>query len=428
MKVSFRHGIIKYQTDLNNNPDFLLRTSDNYITLYANSTPTLVTISHGDTDYLIEEPTTVNKAWGPFSAGPTDYWLYWDINISTGLRSFGSTTIQPVVNLTAPTSPLIDQHWYDKSKNVMKVWSGTAWIEVLRVFAAKLDNGVIIQPYPTGSQVGSNTTVTAGSLLFDNNNRPVRKTQLDGKGKFLTTESPFHKQFQTISTVKFETTIEYVSAIEHIPAFSLVTYSQNNTIGLASCDPPFKPVVGIIQDELHTGELGIITPHGYVTNLVWNWNLNTYPANTPLFCGPYGEIVTTPPSNGIIQNIGYIVNSNTIYLEKSNPVHHWANGQSYSGVPLEIDVFTGKIITNPHFGGATPQGVGRVYGLTHNQTTHSAQWVISHTYNSTNFLCQVYDSTGHIIMSDDIYYVDNNTIIVSFNVPQTGKAQITFIK
>jgi hypothetical protein len=426
MKLLFRHGIVKYQADINSNPDFLRRTPDNYITLYVLNEPTIFTVSHGTDDYVYEEKQTVPKAWGPFT-NTSNYWLYWDIDILTGARTFGHTTVEPVVAFQAPAHPVTDMHWYDKTQNVMKVWGGTRWTEVIRIFAGYLASGVVVNPYSVGSQVGTNTTIYAGNILYDSNSKPVRKTQPDGKGKFLTTESPFFKQQQSVSSIKFETVIEYFEAIEHIPAWYLVTFKAYNKIGVASYNLPYRPAIGIVQQDFHSGETGILTTNGFVTNPNWHW---TVPANTPLFCGPNGELVTTVPTSGIIHKVGYVVAPNTVFIEKSSPIHHFDSLHPSATVPVELDIVSGRFVTNPHQSGVNPgnsYGLKPVYGMTYEQITGSMLWEIVHNTGSTNYTCQVFDPSGRIVMPDDIFVFDNNTIHVTFTSLQAGKAQVMFI-
>jgi len=136
MKLTFRHGLVRHQTDLSNNPTFLQRDGA-YVNLIVSPDPTLFTIAHFDQDYLFVENQTVVHAWGPFNAG-IDYWLYWDVDLITGAITRGHTTVDPVTQSSVPVNPQQDQHWYDIINMVMKVYTGSQWVEVLRVFAAEL--------------------------------------------------------------------------------------------------------------------------------------------------------------------------------------------------------------------------------------------------------------------------------------------------
>lgn len=113
MKIPFRQGILRYQQDNNGNQTFLQKAAiGNAINLIANTDPTLVTIAQRKNNYLIEERKTVLNAWTNFIAG-TDYWLFIDIDMVTGVRTFGSTLLEPKAGPIAPTAPTVDQHWFD---------------------------------------------------------------------------------------------------------------------------------------------------------------------------------------------------------------------------------------------------------------------------------------------------------------------------
>lgn len=128
MKVSFRQGIVRHQTDGANNPLFL-QASGSTVTLYVSPDPTIFTVTNGMAEYLYTEPTTVTSAWaGPFSPG-SDYWLYWDLSLTTGLRTFGHTIFEPIEQSDAPSTPAVDQHWFNTTDRKMYVWQGNSWSE-----------------------------------------------------------------------------------------------------------------------------------------------------------------------------------------------------------------------------------------------------------------------------------------------------------
>ena len=425
MKLSFRQGIVRYQTDVSNNPDFLQVTSSNYVTLSVAPTPTIVTFSQGNADYLFEETQTITNAWGPFNDTSNNYYLYWDIDVNTGLRSFGSTTLAPLSDFSAPTNPAIGQHWYNLTYTTMNVWDGTRWNQVIRVFAGELANGVVLTQYTVGSQVGLNTPSFAGSILFDYHSKPIRTAQLNGLGYFLTTESPFYKNEQVVSTVKFESTLEYVAAFEPIPAFSLVTYKGASELGLASFSSNLLQAIGLVQQDLYIGDVGIITTNGFVSNALWNW---TVPLNSPLYCGSTGQITAVMPTTGYIQRIGHVVSSDTIFVDIQQPIHYFDVTNINPTVQIELDLTTGLIVTNP-FGGGQGGGGGlqSVYGFTYTQTTPQLNWIINHNNNNTNYLCQIFNTLGELIVPNGVSTVSPNIVQVFFTSPQTGNAQLMFI-
>ena len=72
------------------------------VDLLALNRPVTVTLAHKGTDYLFSEDNTVSAAWpGPFSVSEK-YWLYWDFDLLTFTRTFGMTTLEPVVQSVEP--------------------------------------------------------------------------------------------------------------------------------------------------------------------------------------------------------------------------------------------------------------------------------------------------------------------------------------
>lgn len=319
-RLNFRHGILRYQTDINDNPTFLQKVGD-YVNLIVSSDPTIFTISHFDQDYLFVENTSVTSAWGPFVAG-TDYYLYWDVDLITGAITRGYTTSSFTVSATAP-SPSVNKHWYDSMNRIMKVWSGSSWVEKLRVFAAFLQNGATLIPYPLGTQVGiENTIVHAGYPLFDSVG-PIQRFRRDRRGVFIHTETPLSSQWSKIANYRLENTIRQAEATEHIPQYFAVSQQGPNIIGLASSGPvgsplilTSRPAIGIAAEDMYTGEVRTFITSGYVENELWGWDVyDTQPAGTPLFVGLGGALTTSPPQLWSIQRIGTIVDETTIFLD-----------------------------------------------------------------------------------------------------------------
>lgn len=109
MKIGFRQGIVSHQTLSNGTQDFIkdINGSGN-LSLKANDRPTTITIAHAETNYLFTEDHTVENAWmGPFSPA-VDYWLYWNFDQLTFTRTFGYTTLEPVVQNVEPGSGDVD--------------------------------------------------------------------------------------------------------------------------------------------------------------------------------------------------------------------------------------------------------------------------------------------------------------------------------
>ena len=312
MYVPFRQGLVRHQVDSNSNPAFLQKINGGqYISLVVSPTPAIVTFANGTIDYLFEETRTVTQAWGPFST-PDDKWLYWDIDTATGVRTFGSTTLLPIVSSVTPINPAPDQHWFNSSTAVMSVWNGTRWVNRIRCFAGKYDNSAVVIPNVPGSQVGLNTPVNAGFILFDDDEKPIKKWKRDNTGNFLTTETPIITHASRVSNVVLEGTTKICQALENIPQWSVVSFQDYDGVILSSYLNQSKPAAGLVKWNMNVGDSGIVQTSGYITNNNWNW---TVPASTPLFVGVSGQISTAVPQIGSIQRIGMVVNPTTIRID-----------------------------------------------------------------------------------------------------------------
>lgn len=313
MRVPFRQGIIRHQTDITNNPTFLQLTAAG-VSLIVSPDPTLLTFAHGSSaDYLFEERKTVVNAWpGPFTTG-VDYWLYWDLDLITGNRTFGRTTVEPVDGSSQPQGNIPnDKHWFDTTESVMKVRSGNRWIEKIRVFAGKIDEGAVLVPYTTGTQVGFNSSVRAGFLIFDDEDNAVKKFDRFGRGKFITTESPLASQVSKLASFRLEAELVDAEAVEYIPQLYCITYKGPRKVGLASYTLPGFPAIGVATEEMFVGEVRSFISSGYLSSENWNW---TQPPGTKIFVGVTGELTTTVPQKFSIQQVAVIVNNKTILVD-----------------------------------------------------------------------------------------------------------------
>ncbi len=310
MKVPFRQGIVRIQTDIANNPTFLQLTPSG-VTLNVSPDPTIFTIAHGSVDYLFQEGTSIVNAWGGPFLPNVNYWLYWDINLVTGIRTFGSTIVQPVVGANEPIAAAEGLHWYNTQTFRMSVRQSGRWVEVLRLFAGKLQNGAVLVPYLPGTQIGINTPCYAGFILYDDVSAPVKKYDMFNRGQFITTETPLASQFSQLANYKLESAITSGQALEYIPAWYCIAYIAPQQIGLASNTTPNFPCIGLATEDMYTGEVRSFITSGYASNVNWNW---TQPTETPLFVGATGEITAVVPQLYSIQRIGYIIDSKTILV------------------------------------------------------------------------------------------------------------------
>lgn len=321
-RFSFRQGIARRQQDSFGNPSFLQPSNGgSYIDVIVSPDPTVGVIAHFDVDYMITENSTKAKAWGPFTSG-TDYWLYWDVDFISGELTRGYTTLAPTYGPNPPSSPAVDQHWFDTSQKVMKVWTGSLWVEKIRLFAVKYQSGTTLVHYPVGTQVAlSGGRVYAGAILFDPDGKPLQKFQRNRRGQFITTETDLHSQFSRIANFRVEAAIVQGEAQENIPLHHCVAYSNYNELILARNTVLNRPAIGIAVEEMFTGEVRSFITKGFVTDEV-NWDWSSYPVGTSLFVGPNGELITNPGGSVLTQQkIGSVVDKTTIFVDVGPSIH-----------------------------------------------------------------------------------------------------------
>jgi hypothetical protein len=336
-QISFRQGIVRRPSGTwlsfngsNANESIILDTS---------TAPLLLNFADAGSDYLWEENQSAIDAWGtiPSSGNPDislgplpsagQYWLYIDIDALTGERKFGTTIYDPVSQSSPPSNPKTDQHWFDTRVSssdgtymTQKVWNGHRWISKIRIFVGEV-NGLSISQGTVGTQVGINITVRAGRILFDDENktRPIKKFDIRGRGKFVTTETTIFSQFSNISGYRLAQSIVEGKAIENIAQYHAITFRGSRRIGLAkngedqmSLDSGPYEAIGISTEDYVTGEVFTFVSSGYLTddNVMFS-----APAGTKVFVGENGELVTEPPQIISIQQIGTVVDENTIFVD-----------------------------------------------------------------------------------------------------------------
>lgn len=318
MKVTFRQGIARYQTDINASPTFLQRSaSTNSIDLVVSPDPTVIIFAQRNANYVFEEVKTVRNAWGPFSGSQTWY-LYWDVDGATAQLTRGATLLPPIISAIAPPTPQLDQHWFDVQEMVMRVWNGVKWIEKIRVFAATLSSSAIIKAPPgfastsnswLGSQVGVNGDFEAGSIVLDSFYRPLWQSD----GTFVTSTTNMSVIGVGTRRVRFEAEISNLLAEEYIPRFSLVQVKPGKRALLARSTDKWSRVSGIALEDMYQGETSMVVVGGIVRNELWNWSTSSI--GRPVFCGPTGEVTLVPANRGVHQQVGYVYDADSIYVE-----------------------------------------------------------------------------------------------------------------
>lgn len=329
MKISFRQGIVRYQTGLQG-PAWIQKTSlsGTTVDLNAGGEPVVITFAHYTANYVFEESKTVVGAWGggapgtvngPLVAHGQTQYLFWDVDLATGGLSHGWTLVPPIITPIEPTNPIADTHWFDTTLNKMRVFrkpgaSPGVWQDKIRVFAAIYDQSANLIPYPIGTQVGITGQFDAGNLILGTNNKPLKQSD----GTFVTTSSDLIIQQTSGQNVQFDMALKFAQAAEEIPKFSLVSFQPNSTIKLARSSNLYLFVSGICIEDLYEEEVGQVITSGMIRNEQWNWDDSQI--NAPIFCGQTGQLSLVPPPVGVVQQVGFVADKDAIYMHLFPPV------------------------------------------------------------------------------------------------------------
>lgn len=345
MRLSFRQGIVRFQTDVMQTPTFLQKAAGagNFVDLYVSPDPTIISFAHKSANYIIEEVKSVSRAWGPFTSSTTQY-LFWDIDLLTGGLTRGATSQPPTYSATPPTTPVNDQHWFDPAEAQMRVWNGKKWIEKVRVFAAALINGATIKPMQIGSQAGIHGSFEGGNLVLDSYNKPLRQSD----GTFVTTATNMLIVNNSAKKVQFETEMMAGMAVEPIPKYSLVQVLPNRRLKLAKSSNPMSRVTGLVTEDLYENEVGTIIPAGLVQYDGWSFSASEI--GRPVFCSPTGGVTTNPPQAGVIQAIGSVYDTDAIFIDIKIPVildDIWSTGFNEPSGSEPIASFVASVSSGP---------------------------------------------------------------------------------
>lgn len=331
MKINFRQGIIRAQTSVSA-PQFVQKSSlsGTAVDLIISPEPVIFTTAHASANYLFEESISIDGAWGSGAIGSVNgpmaelgetQYLFWDINLATGELTRGWTLVPPIVNVAEPPHPVHDMHWFDTVNFKMRVYKKPSpsaegyWQDKVRVFAATYTTSGLVTPMPIGSQIGvTGGPWSAGNIILGVNNKPLRQSD----GTFVTTESDLIVYQTSGQNVKFDMALVFAQASEEIPKFHLVRFESDRKIALASSTNLFSFVSGIVVEDLYQEDVGQVISNGVVRNEQWDWAADKI--NKPVFCGPSGQVTLTPPPFGVVQQVGYVYERDSIYLNIFPPV------------------------------------------------------------------------------------------------------------
>jgi hypothetical protein len=158
--------------------------------------------------------------------------------------------------------------------------------------------------------------------------QPLKKSSLNGE--FLTDDDQA-RVMTTVGTsgvlVQPVNRVMPVRAGEAIPRMSMVYFSANDTVRLASSDPgliPDRPPVGMLIQALAPGEVGTLVTGGEVTYDQWSWPN----AGDAVYSDSFGQLSLTRPPGVMAFRVGFVKNAQTVLVHvdsETNPTVYSAN-------------------------------------------------------------------------------------------------------
>ena len=153
-----RQCVLYGSTDSSGNPNFLMASGLN-VSIDGSSKPVILSFANGFSttngtlDTLDAITSAVSSAW-TIPANST-YYLYIEKDMSTGLLSYGRTANEDTYSKAAPSSPVLDQCYFNTNEMKMYRYNGSAWEQKWRIFVAKAvstNSAVTLTQYPMESK------------------------------------------------------------------------------------------------------------------------------------------------------------------------------------------------------------------------------------------------------------------------------------
>lgn len=231
-----RQCVLYGPTDASGNPNFLT-ASGLTVSIDGSTIPVILSfangfsISSGTVDSLAAITSAVSNAWIVPANGT--YYLYIDKDMSTGLISYGVTASPDTYSKVAPTSPVLDQCYFNTNEMKMYHYNGSAWEQKYRIFVAVVVSTATVATVYTRSMISQTDT----SL----------KNELSRGNKYIVGDIAYSNHLPTWAR------LECVTAGTTAPTEpDLSTYT---TAGTYISDGPVKWIIADIRDAAPIGEL-----------------------------------------------------------------------------------------------------------------------------------------------------------------------------
>lgn len=419
MLVQFRHGIVKQSRDTHGEPNFLKLVGNTVSVQASQNNPLTILFSYLDMDYLSDIDTSVLSCEVELNQS----FIYLDMDVLTGEIKIGSTKLPIFYTDNEPQDVITDQHWFDVNDAVMRVYDGAEWQDKFRVCIGEVIHGHLKQ-YRIGGKVS--TPGNGKYVAMDTFGYPMRtqkpKDSIGQLPRFLST--PAKDLTKTKTLVKYNDFLVGGKTVTPIHSFTLVHLQQNKRVITADSTNPYTRIIGMVLDASAANTLVDVKTFGFITNELWNWT--DAEISRPLFCDANGNPTTSPPTTGVLQQIGFVCSTDTIFLDIKRPIILTLPQESFSFVPGDL-VPSVKIsfLKEKKFVGSeiliafedVPQsilagnGVSIDYEVVNNNILQGNE--ISFSYNVPNL--NLFTASNDILYSFNV--VDNNTFNAGEEIP-----------
>lgn len=310
MLVKFRHGIIKQKKDSVGNPSSIYIDGNLFRISATKNDPFGFTIAHGEFDYQFHI-TDSNLVW---KIEPGKWNLFIDVDFLTATITTGKTNLPVYYTGLEPQDGIEGQHWYNTTANVMKVFVDGQWNDVLRLFVGTADGDELIQA-KVGSQFVTTKPIKPLHPTFDTFGYPMRvRRPKDAMGQipgFLGSETEDKSRSKTL--VRMGDFLLGATTVTQVPPAGLVHLLPGNKVCFSDSTSPYNHVIGMVVNGAEPNQLVDIKTFGFVKYEPWEWT--DAEISRPVFSDGAGNVVSRPPKTGNLQQVGFILSKDTIFLD-----------------------------------------------------------------------------------------------------------------
>lgn len=306
MRISFRQGIIE-------KGDGYLQLDIGQVSLLGETYPFSCTIAHGSSNYTHEENVDAVR-WVVDNSNLVKY-LVIEIDLLTGEASYISSFFGVYYADEYPSSSAEFEYFFHTIYNKMYKSVQNNWIEVLAIFVGEVDEYGIIE-YDVGSQVGINLNTgdyIESSYILHDGDTVVKINNMElatNSTNMLILDNYLHN-------IKPEINKLYGYAEYFIPEGYCISIFGDNSIKLATNSIDSVACHGISIKQSSSQEINEYIKFGFLTSD--NFSFSEDPM-TPLFVGESGQPTTVVPQTNMLQKIGYVLSTDTIFVDIQIPI------------------------------------------------------------------------------------------------------------